>query len=456
MFNQSSHHALYGGTAPLGISDVPLIINACLTGNIPTRQNCPSAPLSVAEIIEDAARVIEAGASMLHIHARDSEGAPTWRPEVYGRIFEGIRRISPETILIATTSGRIHGGFEQRAAVLDLDGVTRPDMASLSLGSMNFPRQPSVNSPETIQALCSRMRERDILPELEAFEPGMLNYAFYLQRKGFLPGRCYINFMLGSLGTAPGRLSDLCAMVRELPKEWIWAGAGIGQYQLPINTGAILMGGHVRVGVEDNLFYDYPNRVPASNLALTQRVVRLAREFGRPVATAAEVRSLLRLGDHENWRETTVTLRKMVANDRPAVLDLLGRWNMAPIAPSAERPDPERSGINLASTFVAQLRGRIVGVASYLPIDEATAETASLAVDPDYLGCGIGYRLQEARLDEMRRRGIRRVRTEADRPETIHWYVDRFGYRIVGTAKKRHPFSRLDRDAWTVLELDLQ
>lgn len=456
MLDQSCHLALYGGAAPQGIGEAPLIINVCLTGNIPTRQNCPQAPLSVEEIVEDAARVIEAGATMLHIHARDPDGAPTWRPEIYARIFEGIRQVSRETVLIATTSGRVHGALDQRAAVLELDGAARPDMASLSLGSMNFPRQPSINSPETVQALCARMRERNILPELEAFEPGTLNYAFYLRRKGFLPARCYINLLLGSLGTMPGRLSDLCALVRELPKAWVWAGAGVGQYQLPINTAAILMGGHVRVGVEDNLFYDYPNRVPASNLALTQRVVRLAKEFGRPVATAGEVRSLLRLGDPENWRETSVTLRKMVAGDRPAVLDLLGRWNIAPVAPSAEVPDPERRGINLAGTFVAELGERIVGVASYLPIDEATAETASLAVDPDCLGCGIGYRLQEARLDEMRRLGIRRVRTEADRPETIHWYVDKFGYRVVGTVKKRHPFSRLDRDAWTVLELDLQ
>ena len=120
--------------------------------------------------------------------------------------------------------------------MLDLDGAARPDMASLSLGSMNFPRQSCVNSPETIQALCARMRERNILPELEAFDLGMLNYAFHLQRKGFLPARCYINLLLDPRHHARTP-SDLRALVRELPKAWVWAGAGIGQSQLPDQHG---------------------------------------------------------------------------------------------------------------------------------------------------------------------------------------------------------------------------
>ena len=218
----------------------------------------------------------------------------------------------------------------------------------------------------------------------------------------------------------------------------------------------MLMGGHVRVGVEDNLFYEDVNRVPTSNLALTQRVARLAKEFGRPVATAAEM-LLLRLGDPENWRETTVTLRKMVADDRPAVLHPPRRWNMAPIAPSAEVPDPERSGINLGEHLrrpFARPDRRGGELPAYRRSDRRDGQPGGRSrlswVATSAFGC---------RKPAWRRCDVSASaedRTEADRPETIHWYVDKFGYHIVGASRKRHPFSRLDRNEWTVLELDLQ
>ena len=151
-----------------------------------------------------------------------------------------------------------------------------------------------------------------------------------------------------------------------------------------------------------------------------------------------------------------IHIRKMVPSDMEQAVALLARWNMAPMAASPECPDPERSGIAVANSFVAVDGERIVGVASYLMLGEGQAETASLAVDPDCKGAGVGYRLQRARLKEMKEKGVRRVRTETDRPETIRWYVDRFGYRVVGKNKKKHPFSLPDVDYWTVLELDLE
>jgi len=151
------------------------------------------------------------------------------------------------------------------------------------------------------------MRERGILPELEVFDLGMLNYAFYLQRKGLLPRDCYVNLMLGSLGTVPGRMLDLANLVREIPRNWTWAAAGIGRYQLPVNTAAILMGGHVRVGLEDNPYYDYATREPASNRQLVERLVRLARELGRPVATGDEIRARLKPASRDNWAATRAT-----------------------------------------------------------------------------------------------------------------------------------------------------
>ncbi len=152
---------------------------------------------------------------------------------------------------------------------------------------------------------------------------------------------------------------------------------------------------------------------------------------------------------------TAIGIRKMREEDLPACMAILDRWNMAPRPPSADTPDPERSGIDVANGFVAEADGRIVGTCSYILHSPQLAETASLAVDPDFEGGGVGYLLQQARLDEMRRRGIAKVRTETDRPDTIRWYVERFGYRIVGRNPKKHAFSLADVDHWTVLELDL-
>jgi len=455
MIHQKAHGALYGGNPPHAIGAEPLIINVCLSGNVTNRNINPHIPASVAEITDSAASVIETGASILHVHAYDEEGIPTWRPEVFARIFENIRTLYPDVVLVATTSGRLHNELEKRSAVLDLDGNAKPDMASLTLASLNFPRQASINDPQTVQDLCWHMRERRITPELEAFDLGMINYAFYLQRNGLLPLNCYINLMLGSLGTVPGRMLDLAGLVREIPRDWTWAAAGIGRYQLPVNVAAMIMGGNVRVGLEDNPFYNYDDREPAANEQLVGRLVRIAGELGRPVATPIEARRRLRLGDEENWAATRAVIRKMRADDLEAVMDILGKWNMAPIMASASQPTPERDHVETDNTFVADLRGRLVGVASYLVRGDGRAETASLAVDPEFLGCGIGYRLQEARLEDMRARGIRHLRTESDRPEVIHWYVNKFGYRITGENPKKHPFGRLDRDYWTILELDL-
>ena len=147
-----------------------------------------------------------------------------------------------------------------------------------------------------------------------------------------------------------------------------------------------------------------------------------------------------------------IVVRPMRPGDVPAAMALLAQWNMAPVA---DRADAERSGIPVEDSFVAEQDGRLIGTASYLMLSPEVAETASLAVDPTVRGGGVGYRLQEARLLAMWKRGVRRVRTETDRPETIRWYIDKFGYRQVGTNPKKHEFSLADVDEWVVLELDL-
>ena len=150
-----------------------------------------------------------------------------------------------------------------------------------------------------------------------------------------------------------------------------------------------------------------------------------------------------------------IRIRKMRDDDLPACMAILESWNMAPRPPAEGAPEPERSCIEVANGFVAEADGRIVGTCGYIVHSQEFAETASLAVDSSYRGAHAGFLLQRARLDEMRQRGIRWVRTEADRPEIIRWYVELFGYRIVGTNPKRHAFSLEEVDFWTVLELDL-
>lgn len=270
----------------------PLIINACLTGVV-NKPGLSKTPISISEIVEDACAVIEAGATILHCHARDEQGNNTWDPDVFGRIFTAIRRYHPKIVLCATCSGRVENTFETRSAVLSLTGDAKPDMGSLTLGSMNFINGPSINSPEMIQKLAVTMRERGIVPEMEVFDHGMFNYGLFLVSKGILSPPYYVNILLGSLGTTPARGEDLVTMTRDIPDGWIWAGAGIGKFQLPVNMMSMAMGGHVRVGLEDNIFYDYAKERPATNAELVKRLVRIAGELMRPLSTIEQTRARL-------------------------------------------------------------------------------------------------------------------------------------------------------------------
>jgi 3-keto-5-aminohexanoate cleavage enzyme len=275
----------------------PLIINLAPTGMVPTKADNPAVPLTPAEIAEDCRRCAAAGATVVHLHARDGEGRPGYRKEVFGETIALVRAAVPEIVVCVTTSGRVFGDLEQRAEVLDLDGAVKPDMASLTLGSMNFPREVSVNAPSTIQGLAGRMRERGIVPELEVFDLGMLDYAHHLIERGVLRAPFYFNFLLGSLGTLAATPLHLSQLAAGIPAGATWAGAGIGRFQLPMNAMAVAMGGHVRVGLEDNLFLDAAKQQPASNLRLVERVARIAHAMGRPLATCAETRRRIGLGD---------------------------------------------------------------------------------------------------------------------------------------------------------------
>ncbi len=273
----------------------PLIVNLAPTGMVPTLRDNASLPITPEAIARDAAACRAIGASIVHLHARGPDGAPTWQPEAYRRVIADVRRLAPDLVICVSTSGRTFGAFEQRSAVLDLDGSEKPDMASLTLGSMNFPTQASVNEPAMIEALAARMQERGIVPELEVFDLGMLDFARHLVARRVLRPPFYVNVLLGSRGTLAATPFNLALMAQSLPEGATWAGAGIGRFQFSVNALAITMGGHVRVGLEDSLFMDAAKAQPASNVALVQRLVTLGRAAGREPATPDQARAIIGL-----------------------------------------------------------------------------------------------------------------------------------------------------------------
>ena len=273
----------------------PLIVNAAITGMVPRRAQVPHVPVTPEQIVESAVACVDAGASILHLHARDAGERPTWRREAYEAFVPEIRRLRPEAVICVTTSGRDAVELMRRADVLELEGEARPDMASLTLGSLNFRTSASVNAPDTIVALAERMAERGIKPELEIFDSGMAYLAAELLDRGTLQAPLYANLLLGSGNTAPATAGALAHLVGSLPPGTTWAAAGIGPFQLPMNAMAIFMGGHVRTGLEDNPTYDAERRRPATNEGLVARVAGLAEIAGRALATPAEVRERLGL-----------------------------------------------------------------------------------------------------------------------------------------------------------------
>jgi len=275
-----------------------LIINLTPTGMIPTKEMTPHVPITVQEIVENVHEAVEIGITMVHIHARDEHtGEPTYKAEVYGDIIAGIRKFSPDLVVSVSLSGRTFSEFKKRAEPLKLDGDVKPDMGSLTLSSVNFNREASVSSPDMIQALAREMRRRGVLPELEAFDAGMVNYAKYLERKGLLEPPHYFNLLLGNIACAQADLLHAGIMVRDLPPNSLWSLAGIGDAQLMVNSIAIAAGGGVRVGLEDNIWYDPGRTRLARNADLIRRIHTLAESNERRIMTPGELRRSLNLQD---------------------------------------------------------------------------------------------------------------------------------------------------------------
>jgi 3-keto-5-aminohexanoate cleavage enzyme len=270
-----------------------LIITVAPTGNVPTKEMTPHLPVMPEEIAATAERCRGAGAALIHVHARDAAGRPTLDAQTFARTHELIVRRTDLVVQIST-GGRAGMDTEARAAAVRL---IRPEMASLTPGSMNWPTHVYENPPQVIETLAAAMKEAGTKPEMEIFEPGMIANALRLAEKGLAEPPLHFDFVLGNRGSFPASPKNLLFLSESIPPGATWTVAAVGRWQLPMAAMAIVMGGHVRVGLEDNIYYRKGE--PATNEQLVARVARLAAELGRPVATPDEAREILRLKRRE-------------------------------------------------------------------------------------------------------------------------------------------------------------
>lgn len=277
-----------------------VIINFTPTGMIPTKEMTPHVPISVSEIVEDVHRATEIGITMVHLHARDEiTGKPTYTAEIYGDIIAGIRSFAPDLIIGVSLSGRGIKEFSHRAEPLQLEGDLKPDMGSLTLSSLNFNRIASINEPDMIQKLANEMKVKGILPELEVFDVGMVNYAKYLIKKGLLQGPHYFNLLFGNAACAQPDLLHSGVITRDLPENSYCSFAGIGDAQLMMNSLGIAAGVGVRVGLEDTIWYDQARTRLATNSDLLQRIHSMAEANERNMMSPKSLRKRLNL--HEGF-----------------------------------------------------------------------------------------------------------------------------------------------------------
>jgi len=254
------------------------IINFCPTGMVPQKVDTPHVPVSPSEIIEQTHQAYELGITIVHIHAREKDGTPSWKPEIYQEIIEGIRKHCPGLVICASTSGRNVSEFEKRSAVIEL----KPDMCSLTLSSLNFMHQASVNEPQTIVKLAEKMKRFGVHPELECFDLGMINFGFYLIKKGIVKAPFYWNLIFGNIAGFQPKPHHISAAMRDIPESHFVAFGGIGKYQSDVVSLAIDECVGIRIGLEDNIWLNAEQTEIATNIQLLQSVHTLmeSREIG--------------------------------------------------------------------------------------------------------------------------------------------------------------------------------
>ena len=272
--------------------DNPCMITVAITGSLPRKSHNPAVPISVTEQIESTHEAFEAGAVILHAHVRNEDESPSSDPDKFAALLEGVRRHCPEMIIQFSTGGR-SGSGEVRGGMLPL----RPDMASLSVGSNNFPTIVYQNPPDLVAWLAAEMKRYDILPEIEVFDLSHLHQAAQMQAAGAFVKMPYVQFVMGVKNAMPADKDVfdyyLSSLQRLMPGAQ-WCGAGIGAAQLTLNEWCVAAGGHARTGLEDNVRLDKRTLAP-SNAALVKRVIALCDKYDRPVATPQQAREMLGL-----------------------------------------------------------------------------------------------------------------------------------------------------------------
>ncbi|HEU0223158.1 MAG TPA: 3-keto-5-aminohexanoate cleavage protein [Paracoccaceae bacterium] len=270
----------------------PCIICVAITGSLPRKENNPAVPITISEQVESTQEAFEAGASIVHCHVRNDDQSPSSDPEKFARLKEGLEKHCPGLIIQFSTGGR-SGAGQARGAMLSL----KPDMASLSVGSNNFPNRVYENPPDLVDWLAAEMLKYDVKPEIEAFDLSHIHQAVAMQGDGRLKGPLHIQFVMGVKNAMPADkdvFDYYVATVKRIAPDATWCGAGIGPTQILLNEWAIAAGGHTRTGLEDNVRLDR-DRLAPSNAALVRRTVELCEKHGRPVAAWAEARAILGL-----------------------------------------------------------------------------------------------------------------------------------------------------------------
>ncbi|MCU0828723.1 MAG: 3-keto-5-aminohexanoate cleavage protein [Tabrizicola sp.] len=271
----------------------PCIICVAITGSLPTKANNPAVPITIAEQVESTQEAFEAGATIAHCHVRDDEGKPTSDPDRFARLKEGLEKHCPGLIIQLSTGGR-SGAGQARGGMLPL----RPDMASLTTGSNNFPTRVYENPPDLIDWLAAEMLTYDVKPELECFDLSHILKAKEMQDKGQIKATPYVQFVMGVKNAMPADRDVFDYYIHTVQRlfgpDAPWCAAGIGPAQIVLNDWAVSSGGHARTGLEDNVRLDRDTLAP-SNAALVRRVVDLCETYDRPVATVQQARAILGL-----------------------------------------------------------------------------------------------------------------------------------------------------------------
>lgn len=272
-----------------------IIINFTPTGVIPRKEDTPHVPLHPKDIINQVQEAYELGITMVHLHARDIDGNPSSDKDIYKEIIMGIRAFAKDLIICVSTTGRLVTDPKIRASVLELDGEAKPDMASLTLSSLNFNHRASINAPDTIKYLANTMNEKGIKPELEIFDLGMVNYMNYLIKKDILKPPYYVNVILNNIACAQANFLELGTILNGINDDAIVSLGAIGKHQLRMNSTAIANGLGVRVGIEDNYWFDNERTILATNSNLIKRIHKIIDGNDAKVMTPSKLRTLLNL-----------------------------------------------------------------------------------------------------------------------------------------------------------------